>query len=464
MLLSPQYPVAGSANNAFTGLLPPNLLLKQRYRILGQVGKGGFSAVYKVEDSQFGNRLLAVKEMSQSGLSPQEIIEAADAFKQEALLLAGLQHPHLPRVYDHFSEAGRWYFVMDFIEGETLEEYLNNAKGKRLPIEQVLQIGIDLCGVVGYLHTRQPTIIFRDLKPANIILTPEGHLYLIDFGIARHFKPGQSKDTIAFGSPGYAAPEQYGNTQSTPRADIYSLGATLHQLLTGNDPSGSPFQFAPLQLQGQPPPPGLEPLIIQMLDMNVSKRPASMVAVQQELQRFVAQLARGQVTSPQPSVSLQATSPSYSPQSLAQTTASGASQKTAQQWLKIGDDLSEAKHYQEALAAYEQAIQLDPNDAAAYNGKGSVLSNLKRNREAILAYTRAIQLDPNSADAYHSKGNALFALNGYQKAITAYERAIQLDPTFAIAYFNKGRALELLGRASEAQQAFNRALLLGFRQ
>src|SRR5205807_2482169 len=84
---------------------------------------------------------------------------------------------------------------------------------------------------VGYLHTHQPTIIFRDLKPANIILTPEEHLYLIDFGIARHFKPGQSKDTIAFGSPGYAAPEQYGKTQSPPRADIYSLGATLHHLV-----------------------------------------------------------------------------------------------------------------------------------------------------------------------------------------------------------------------------------------
>jgi serine/threonine protein kinase len=252
-LLSPQYPVAGSSNNALTGLLPPNLLLKQRYLILGQVGKGGFSAVYMAEDNQFANRLVAVKEMSQSGLSPQAIIEATDAFKQEALMLAGLKHPHLPSIYDHFSEAGRWYFAMDFIEGETLEEHLNNTQGKRLPVGEVLQIGIDLCGVVGYLHTRQPTIIFRDLKPANIILTPEGHLYLIDFGIARLFKPGQSKDTIAFGSPGYAAPEQYGKTQSTPRADIYSLGATLHQLLTGNDPSLTPFQFAPFQLQGQLP-------------------------------------------------------------------------------------------------------------------------------------------------------------------------------------------------------------------
>src|SRR5438552_4155992 len=131
-LPSQQYPVVGSANSAHTGLLTPHLLLKQRYRISSQVGKDGFSAVYKVEDIQFGNRLLAVKEMSQSGLSPQEIVEATDAFKREALLLAGLKHPHLPSIYDHFSEAGRWHLVMDFIEGETLDEQRNNAKGKRI--------------------------------------------------------------------------------------------------------------------------------------------------------------------------------------------------------------------------------------------------------------------------------------------------------------------------------------------
>ena len=461
---SPQYPVTGSAISTSTGFLTPNLVLKQRYRIVTQVGKGGFSSVYKAEDIQFGNRLLAVKEMSQHGLNQKEIDEAAQAFEREALLLARLKHPYLPSIYDHFNEAGRWYLVMDFIEGNTLEEHLNATIGGYLSLEEALQIGIQLCSVLGYLHTQQPSIIFRDLKPANIMLTPDGHLYLIDFGIARHFKPGQAKDTTAFGSAGYAAPEQYGKAQTTPRSDIYSLGATLHQMLTGDDPSDTPFQFAPLQLQGQPTPPGLEPLIMQMLDMNESKRPVSMVAVKQKLQRFVAQQAIGQMTSPQPSVSMQAISPSSSPQTLAQTTTSDASQKTTKQWLDTGNDLSEAKHYKEALAAYEQAIQLDPNSAAAYNGKGSVLSNLKRNREALLAYQRAVQLDPNSAAAYNGKGNALLALNCYQKAITAYERAIQLDPTLAIAYFNKGRALEFFGLGSAAQHYFKRAQLLGHRR
>ena len=124
--------------------------------------------------------------------------------------------------------------------------------GGKLPIEKVLNIGIQLCAVLDYLHTRQPPIIFRDLKPANVMLTADGHIFLIDFGIARHFKPGQAKDTSALGSSGYAAPEQYGKMQTTPRADLYALGATLHQMLTGNDPSDAPFHFAPLQLPNHP--------------------------------------------------------------------------------------------------------------------------------------------------------------------------------------------------------------------
>ena len=187
------------SRNTATGRLLSNYLLKQRYRILDSVGRGGMGAVYRAEDTQLGNRKVAIKEMSQSGLSPQEITEATDAFKQEAHILAGLQHPNLPSIHDHFSETGRWYLVMSFIQGETLEEYLNKARDGKLPVEEVLQIGTQLAKVLQYLHTQQPPIIFRDLKPSNIMRTQDGHLYLIDFGIARHFKPGQVRDTAASG-------------------------------------------------------------------------------------------------------------------------------------------------------------------------------------------------------------------------------------------------------------------------
>jgi serine/threonine protein kinase len=262
--------------------LKPGKMLRQRYRVLKQIGQGGFGAVYKAEDTELGQRLLAIKEMSQQGLSQQDIDEGIAAFKREALMLAGLMHEHLPRIYDHFEENERWYLVMDYIEGETLEDRFNKSRDGSLPLIMALQIALQLCDVLDYLHTRQPPIIFRDLKPANIILTPTGDLFLIDFGIARHFKPGQARDTIAFGSPGYAAPEQYGKAQTTTRADIYSLGAILHQMLSGDDPSLSPFRFAPLAGQD----PALQRLVMSMLEMDESKRPASVTEVRQVLQRI----------------------------------------------------------------------------------------------------------------------------------------------------------------------------------
>ena len=285
----PFQPGAGEQVSISTAPLVNSHLLMQRYRILGQLGRGGFGAVYKAEDIRFGNRAVAIKEMNPVNLSPEEVTEATEAFKQEALLLASLTHPNLPRIYDHFSDTGRWYLVMDFIEGETLEEYLQKAPGGYLAVEEALAIGMHLCSVLGYLHACQPPIIFRDLKPANIMRTAEGNYYLIDFGIARHFKPGQARDTVAFGSPGYAAPEQYGRRQTTPRADIYSLGATLHHLFTGDDPSLTPFRFAPFQLNGQLATAGLDTLIMQMVEVDERKRPASMAMVRQELQRIAAQ-------------------------------------------------------------------------------------------------------------------------------------------------------------------------------
>ncbi len=264
---------------------PDNSLLKQRYRLLNRLGQGGMGSVYKAEDIDLGNRSVAIKEMSQKGLNQQEASEATDAFKREALLLAGLLHPNLPRIYDHFTEHGRWYLVMDFIQGQTLEDYLTQKSGT-LPLKEVLEIGIQLCNVLNYLHTRQPSIIFRDLKPANVMRTSDGQLYLIDFGIARHFKPGQVKDTSAFGSPGYAAPEQYGKAQTAPSADIYSLGVMLHQMITGDDPSLKPFSFAPLYERG---PKRLQSLLNRMLTMDASKRANDALSVKQRLQEIAQQ-------------------------------------------------------------------------------------------------------------------------------------------------------------------------------
>ena len=282
----------------FPAELSPHTLFRNRYFIMSQVGAGGFGSVYKATDIQSGDRLVAIKEVSLWGLHPQAMIEATTTFQREVSLLSQLDHPNLPRVYEHFQTPGHWYLVMDFIAGETLEEYQSKALNRRLLLSEVLDIGLQLCTVLDYLHSHQPPIVFRDLKPANIMRTPTGRLYLIDFGIARYFKPGQAKDTVALGSPGYAAPEQYGKAQTTPRADIYSLGVVVHQLLTTRDPSEAPFRFLPLRPKSpqSPSDPGslgtsmvdvlvnkLEKLIASMLDMDVNKRPPDVASVKQEL-------------------------------------------------------------------------------------------------------------------------------------------------------------------------------------
>ncbi len=288
-----------SQQTPIQGHLLPHTLFRNHYYIIGEVGAGGFGSVYKARDIQSGDRLVAIKEVNILGLPPRAIAEAANAFHREVSVLSQLDHSNLPHVYAHFQDAGHWYLVMDFIVGETLEEYQRRAPKGRLLLSEVFAIGLQLCTVLHYLHSQQPPIIFHDLKPANIMRTASGQLFLIDFGIARYFKPGQAKDTVALGSPGYAPPEQYGKAQTTPRADIYSLGAVLHQLLTASDPSEAPFRFPPLRpksSQTHSDPESLntsmvdvlikklEKLIASMLEMDVNKRPPDIAYVKEELE------------------------------------------------------------------------------------------------------------------------------------------------------------------------------------
>jgi serine/threonine-protein kinase len=227
-----------------TGRLPVNTVLAGRYTVLGKLGRGGMGAVYLVSDARLKGKQWAVKEMSDAVLSAEERSKAVQAFEQEATLLASLNHPNLTKVVDFFAEGGKQYLVMDYIEGQTLQELLA-GRSEPFPEEQALDWGGQLCDVLGFLHQRPQSIIFRDLKPSNIMLDRGGRIHLIDFGIVRLFTPGKSRDTMSFGTDGYAPPEQYGRGQTDARSDIYALAVTLHQLLTLRDPAISPFKFRP---------------------------------------------------------------------------------------------------------------------------------------------------------------------------------------------------------------------------
>ncbi len=220
----------GSKNNAQTGQLDPRTLLRKRYVIVRAIGRGGMAAVYEARDTRRGTSC-AIKEMSLSTVPQHERPQAIQNFLAEARILSRLNHPNLPAFTDFFTEGTRHFLVMEFVDGSTLEELLEANNGP-FSERRVLGWARQLCDVLEYLHGQQPPIIFRDLKPGNIMLTRAGHIKLIDFGIARLFRFSTAQDTQLLGTPGFAPPEQYGSSQTDARSDIYSLAMTLFQLMT----------------------------------------------------------------------------------------------------------------------------------------------------------------------------------------------------------------------------------------
>jgi serine/threonine protein kinase len=227
--------------------------------------------VYRAVDRRL-ETVVAVKELTEHGQDDEERTAGIRQFEREARLLGQLTHPNLPRVTDYFVQDGRCYLVMQFVEGETLESLLKRANGEPLPLRDVLDWGVQLADTLAYLHGQDPPIVFRDVKPANIMVTPDGTIRLIDFGIARRYQEGASKDTLMYGSPGYSPPEQYGRTQTDPRSDIYALGATLHHLITGRDPAPTPFKFASIRSIDSAFPPALDSFIARCVEMSEDKR------------------------------------------------------------------------------------------------------------------------------------------------------------------------------------------------
>ena len=254
--------------------LQTGALLNERYQITSPLGRGGMGTVYLAEHVRL-NAPVAVKEIRGAFASDAEYQAALRQCEQEARTLVRLRHPNLPQVTDAFIENDRFYLVMEFIEGVTLEARLAERRGLPLPVSAVIEWGLQIADVLSYLHTLDPPLIFRDLKPSNVMLKPDGSIRLIDFGIARQFQPGAAKDTALLGSVGYSPPEQFGRNQTEPRSDIYALGATLHHLLTGRDPAATPFKFPPARSLNLAVPETLSRLISDCLEIDMEKRPAS---------------------------------------------------------------------------------------------------------------------------------------------------------------------------------------------
>jgi serine/threonine protein kinase len=281
--------------------------LQGRYTIVRPLGSGGFGSVFLATDSRLGGRQVAIKYFATAHMRPDEATASAQLFKSEAHTLANLNHPNLTPVLDYFEVSDGWVLVMAYVPGDSLaslQKRLNGPFGE----DQVIEWAIELCHVLDFLHRQNPPLVFRDLKPSNIMRTPEGKVMLIDFGIVRSFKEGKHQDTVQLGTPGYAPPEQYGG-QTEPRSDLYSLGATMYVLLTGERLTGG---FAVPSVRERSPwvSPALDSLIARLTALRPQDRPASAAAVRLELEQlragpqsrqFVA-APSGSATAPAPAI------------------------------------------------------------------------------------------------------------------------------------------------------------------
>ncbi len=267
-------------------MLEQNTLLQERYRIIKPVGGGGMGQVYLAHDTRLADKTCALKEfVPDPHATPEDREQAAVQFHREAAILAHLSHPNMPNVSDYFEQDGNFYLIMDYIEGETLLDRLTRSPDG-LPEQNVITWAIQLCEVLDYLHSQNPPVIFRDMKPANVMLTAEGQIKLVDFGVVRLFDPTKRTDTLKMGTAGYAPPEQYaGQGQTTPRSDIYSLGVTLHELLTGADPTAHPFVFTPPRQLKHSISPRLSNVVMRALSLDPYDRFPSAQAMSQSLQK-----------------------------------------------------------------------------------------------------------------------------------------------------------------------------------
>jgi len=269
--------------------LEPGTLLLDRYSIVTRVGGGGMGSVYQARDKRLADRLCAVKEMIEMFADPNQRAKAVEDFKREAEVLAQLDHPSIPTVFDYFIEGGRYYLVMRWIGGGDLAEQMR-MRGGMVDEQTAVKWAVQICDVLHYIHSQRPPIIYRDLKPANLMLDDKtGRVMLVDFGIARVVRPTE-KGVTAIGTMGYAPPELFAG-KVEPRSDVYSLGATIFHMLTGSDPQDNPLLI--FDFSKNPRPRQLNPAISaemeRILTKSVAHKPEDRQASALELMRELEQ-------------------------------------------------------------------------------------------------------------------------------------------------------------------------------
>ncbi|WP_035765584.1 serine/threonine-protein kinase [Butyrivibrio sp. NC2002] len=335
----------------------------KKYKILNVIGQGGMSTVYLAMNERAG-KSWAIKEIRKEGVSDYRVIK--QSLITEVSLLRNLSHPYIPTIADVIDKEDSIVIVMDYIEGNNLKKALDEYGS--FSEEYVIEWAKQLCDVLMYLHTRTPKIIYRDLKPGNIMLRPDGSICLIDFGTAREYKEQGKDDTICLGTRGYAAPEQFGGLgQTDERTDIYCLGTTMYHLLTGHNPSEPPYEIKPIRQWNPDFSQGLERIILKCTEPNPENRYSSCEEVLYDLKNYT-QLDQKYRKKAKRRIGTFAVTASLSLMFAAFSLLTGKA--ASNQKIVIYDDyVDQAKievQYTDKMLMYIKAIDVDPSKAEAY--------------------------------------------------------------------------------------------------
>ena len=444
-------------NYSFKGPLPEGTLLENRYKIIKRLKKGGMGSVYKASDSKL-DCICAVKELLPSGSSREEKENATKWFNREAKLLAKLDHPNLPKVTDYFISHNRYYLVMTFIEGKDLDTVLEKEGKPGLPVDKVIKWSKETLQVLDYLHNSDPPIIYRDIKPGNIMLHKDGRIMLIDFGIARAIHQDSNTQQTIIGTLLYTPLEQL-QGKAGPASDIYALGVTMHHLISGIEPM--PLSCEPLIDIMPDIFPELNNIIMKAIKENPRDRYSSAKEMLDALnfigKEKMEEKKDNSLTWNNRGVSL-CRQRKYEESINCFERALEISPDYADAFVNKGISLSKLKKYEEAIECYDKALKIVPKYTDAWNNKGITLSKQKKYEEAMNCYNTALEFTPDDIDLWNNKGSALFRQAKYDEAITCYRKALKINPNHIKAWNNVGNALYYLGKFTEAIKCYNKVL------
>lgn len=350
-------------------------LIDGKYKVIAKVGRGGMSTVWLAMNIKT-NKNWAIKEVRQTGKNGSEIVN--QNLTTEIGILKKLQHENLPQIIDIFEKNNTFLIIMDYVEGRTLKAIVDERGAQ--PQEDVVNWAIQLCSVLDYLHTRKPAIIYRDLKPGNIMLRPDGRIVLIDFGTAREYKTGQEEDTISLGTKGYAAPEQYGGDgQTDARTDIYNLGATIYHLVTGKNPTKPPYEIRPIREWNPSLSTGLEKIILKCIANNPNERYQTAKELQFALEHYKE----------------------------LETSYVQGKKKANRSFLFTFGCAVLSLVASLGLSVYANSLQ-----SKSYDDQLHLAASMLNEKEQVKAYFEAMKLNPQKVDAYEGLLNNCFLKDG----------------------------------------------------